>query len=102
MQGVKELQQELGKLLNWHGSRLDFLAKFILSLIKVRTVNLAEIATAFPGPAKVESHYKRLQRFFRGFELNSNAIAKLVSSLIPCRSPWILTLDRTNWKFGNV
>ena len=44
----------------------------------------------------------RLQRFFRGFELNSNAIAKLVSSLIPCRSPWILTLDRTNWKFGKV
>lgn len=102
MQGVKELQQELSNLLNWHGSRLDFLAKFILSLIKVRTVNLAEIATAFPGPAKVESHYKRLQRFFRGFELNSSTIAELVSSLIPGKAPWILTLDRTNWKFGQV
>ena len=38
---------------------------FLIGLIRVRTVNLVEIATGFSGKAKVESHYKRLQRFLR-------------------------------------
>jgi hypothetical protein len=59
MKGVKELKTELGKSLDWHGSRLDFLAKFILALFQVKTVNLAQVARAFPGRAKVDSHYKR-------------------------------------------
>ena len=102
MLGVKELKQVLGNVLNWHGSRLDFLAKFMLALIAVRTVNLAEIATAFAGHAKVDSKYKRLQRFFKDFELNYDLIAKLIVNLIPAKPPWYLTLDRTNWKFGRI
>jgi hypothetical protein len=103
IKSVKELKRELGKSLDWHGSRLDFLAKFILALFKVKTVNLAQVATAFPGRAKMESHYKRLQRFFRGFSLDYAVIAKLVTSLLPIRrEAWVLTLDRTNWKFGQV
>ena len=35
----------------------------------MRSVNLAELATGFGGAAKVGSHYKRLQRFFRSFEI---------------------------------
>lgn len=66
IKSVKELKRELGKSLDWHGSQLDFLAKFILALFKVKTVNLAQVATAFPGRAKRESHYKRVRRFFRG------------------------------------
>jgi hypothetical protein len=65
MLGVKELKQKLGNQLNWHGSRIDFLAKFMLALIAVRTVNLAEIAIAFAGQAQVDSKYNRLQRFFK-------------------------------------
>ena len=46
---------------------------------------------------------KRLQRFFRGFSLDYAVIAKLVTSLLPIRGEaWVLTLDRTNWKFGQV
>jgi hypothetical protein len=85
MKGIKELKAELGKSLDWHGSRLDFLAKFILALFKVKTVNLAQVATAFPGRAKVDSHCKRLQRFFRGFLLDYEVIAKLVTNLLPIR-----------------
>jgi hypothetical protein len=33
-----------------------------------RTVNLSIPATAFSGQSKVESNYKRLQRFLREFE----------------------------------
>jgi hypothetical protein len=103
MKGVKELKAALGPCLVWHGSRLDFLAKFILALFKVKTVNLAQMATAFSGRAKVDSHYKRLQRFFRGFSLDYTVLARVVTNLLPIREEaWVLTLDRTNWKFGRV
>ena len=102
MLGVKELKQKLGNQLNWHGSRIDFLAKFMLALIAVRTVNLAEIALGFGGRAQVDSNYKRLQRFLKKFELDYDEITKVIANLIPISGPWYLTIDRTNWKFGRV
>ena len=50
--------------------------------LRVKTVNLAEIATGFSGEAKVASHYKRLQRFFRDFELDDESIALMVVKVI--------------------
>ena len=70
-QAQKELQKELRKHLKWYKSRVDFLANFLFTRLAVRTVNLAEIATAFYGAAQVESHSKRLPRFFKGFSLGT-------------------------------
>ena len=70
MAEYKELEHTLGKNLNWNKARINFLAKFLVALIQVRTVNLAEIANSFSGKAKEESNYKRIQRFLRYFEFN--------------------------------
>lgn len=79
------------------------LAQFLLALFKVRSVNLAELATGFGGQAQVDSHYKRLQRFFRSFEIDLDHLARLLVRLVPVGDgPWRLTLDRTHWKFGQV
>ncbi len=75
---VRELKAVLAEYLPWHGARIGFLAQFLLALFKVRSVSLAELATGFGGPAKVESHYKRLQRFFRSFEIDQDALARLL------------------------
>jgi hypothetical protein len=94
-------KQVLSEQLDWHGARVSFLAPFIIALFKVKTVNLAELATAFNGRVKPESSYKRLQRFLRGFELNFPHLARLVVKLMPLEEgPWYLTLDRTKWRFG--
>lgn len=85
---------------DWHGARITFVAQFILALIRVRTVNFAEIATAFCGDAKVDSNYRRIQRFFKDFSLSRAQVAALVLRLLPLGEKWILCLDRTNWKFG--
>ncbi|MDM8569782.1 hypothetical protein QUF50_09795 [Thiotrichales bacterium HSG1] len=77
------------------------LSHFILSLIKVRTINLAELAVAFETKAQTSSNYKRLQRFFKNFEIDFDLIAKMIANWLP-KEPWILCLDRTNWKFGKV
>ena len=93
---IQELKAVLSAHLPWHGARIGFLAQFLLALLKVRSVSLAELATGFGGKAKVESHYKRLQRFFRGFEIDQDGLARLLTRLVPVgEGPWRLTLDRT-------
>lgn len=100
---VRELKAVLADHLPWHGARIGFLAQFLLALFKVRSVNLAELATGFGGTAQVDSHYKRLQRFFRSFEIDPDSWARLLVRLVPVGAgPWRLTLDRTHWKFGAV
>jgi hypothetical protein len=103
MMEVHQLVPVLAEVLSWNRARITFLAHFILALVKVRTVNFAELAVAFAGKAKVASKYKRIQRFFRGFPVEFPAISKLIVQLLPIRElPWILTLDRTNWKLGRL
>lgn len=100
---IEQLTATLNPHLNWHGARLAFLALFLKALFQVRTVNLAEIATALNPQAKESSNYRRLQRFFADFALNEDTLARLVVLLLP-RPPegYTLTLDRTTWYFGKV
>ena len=94
------LKQALQPHLGWHGARISFLALFLLALLKVKTVNLSELAVGFGGKALKESNYKRLQRFFRNFELDYLEIAKIVVGWVNIPQPWVLSLDRTTWEFG--
>jgi hypothetical protein len=86
-----------------NSARINFIACFILALLKMRTVNLTQIADAFPGVSEKESKYKRIQRFFKDFYLDMDLAAKLIFELLPFKiSKWTLTMDRTNWKFGKL
>ena len=98
---ILQLKSVLSGHLAWHGARLSFLAMFLIGLLKVKTVNLTEIATALNPKAKVSSNYRRLQRFFAEFELDYEVIAKLIVALLPKPAEgYTLSLDRTNWQFG--
>jgi len=98
MNQYSALKQALQPHLGWHGARISFLALFLLALIKVKTVNLSELAVGFGGKALKESNYKRLQRFFRNFELDYSEIAKIVVGWLKLPQPWVLSLDRTTWE----
>jgi Transposase DDE domain len=100
MNQVTLIRKTLQPHLSWHGARLTFLALFLIALFRVKTVNLSELAVGFMGKAQQESNYKRLQRFFRGFEFDYYDIARLVSGMMQIPQPWVLSLDRTNWEFG--
>lgn len=103
MVGTEMLEAIFKEHLCWNAARINFLICFVIGLLKVRTVNLAEIAAAFPGMAKKDSKYKRLQRFFRLFDVDFSDMAKLLASLSPVRDMfWTLTIDRTNWKLGKL
>lgn len=69
-------------------------------MLKVKTVNLSELAVGFGSKALKESNYKRLQRFFRNFELDYFESAKIVVGWLNIPQPWLLSLDRTTWEKG--
>ncbi len=102
MQELNQLRQTLGSHLPWHGARLAFLSCFLVALFRAKTINLAELATVFPSQAQPSSSYKRLQRFFRTFDVEPEVMAPLVVALLAIPEPWTLSLDRTNWSFGVV
>lgn len=102
MNQVNLLRQTLRPLLGWHGARLSFLALFLIALLRVKTVNLVELATGFRTHAQTESSYKRLQRFFRDFDLDYAVIARAIVALMDIPQPWVLSTDRTEWSFGQT
>ena len=103
MRELQILKDALRPYFSMNTARLHCLAGIILALLKVRTVNFVELADGFPGKAKKASKYKRIQRFFRFFPINYEVIARFVVQLLEIKDgPWVLTMDRTNWKFGKI
>lgn len=99
---LRSLEQKLSESIDWNQARIKFLARFLVALIAVKTVCLSQIASVFAGHAQTASHDKRIQRFLRGFDLDYAALARLVSALSGVEAPWVLSLDRTNWKLGKA
>lgn len=102
MTDIRSLEQTLLENLPWNKARIKFVARFLLALYAVQTVNLSILASAFSGSAQIESNYKRLQRFLRQFELPYAELAGFIVKLLGLPGPWTLALDRTNWKVGGV
>jgi len=99
MEHVTELAGILQPHLGWNKARITFLARFLLALLQLGTVRLTRLAVALNGAAQQESNYRRIQRFFSGFEIDPDAIARLVLFLAP-RERVLLILDRTQWQLG--
>lgn len=73
---------------------------FVISILKMRTVGLVHLAIV-PNPlVKQESNYRRIQNFFQKYSFDVDAMGSFLLSLLPPNEKLILTLDRTNWKFG--
>jgi hypothetical protein len=102
MADIRLLERTLRDNVAWNRARINFLAHFIIALIEVRTVNLSEIANVFLGRAKRESHYKRVQRFLRFFQMPYAQVARFVVRLLGVPAPWVITLDRTDWYLGET
>jgi hypothetical protein len=102
MADIRPLERTLSSNVAWNKARINFLAKFLVALIQVKTVNLVQVACAFSGRAKPDSHYKRIQRFLSGFDLCYATIARFVVKLADTQPPWVITMDRTDWYFGQT
>lgn len=80
----------------------DLICRLMGALIQTRSVNLKKLAAALSGTAQIDSHYRRLQRFFSS-DLSPKAFTDLiVHRLIRPGKSVFLTLDRTHWKYGET
>ena len=102
MASTLRLERTIAETVSWNKARINFLAKFIVALLQVKTVSLVQIASVMSGRANTESHYKRCQRFLRFFDLEFADVASLVLNWLGIPSPFVLSIDRTDWYLGQT
>ena len=100
---INELENNLKDTFGWHKSRIRCLVQIVVGLIAVRSVNLKELACAFMGETELNSHYRRLQRFFAQVRFPRHTLANLLLCLFYSADEKVyLSMDRTNWKWGKA
>ena len=94
------MQEHFGTTMNL--ARIKLMALMIHALCMVQTVSLHKLAAAMPSGVSRDSNMRRLQRFLARYTLNLDLIARMIFSLLPVKSGLVLSMDRTNWKFGQT
>ena len=85
-----------------HLSRLKCLCSLVLGLIQIRRVTLNELALSFEGSASQDSVTKRISRFLSSLVFPYDAMSHYIWSRFQTEEETLLSLDRTNWKFGQL
>ena len=88
-----------GKKIN--KSRKDFIVLIICALIVSRSVRYGELAEEMATDVETESNHRRIQGFMAGYELNYEWVALVILMLLPDKSKVCLSMDRTEWEFGD-
>lgn len=100
---VANLTKILRSELSWNKARLECLGILIVSILHNRTVNLVKLSAEAPSDIKAESLYRRFQNFFLRFAMPLDDIGRLaLSKLTKPKGGWVLSMDRTNWKYGRT
>lgn len=96
------LENVLLQDLQCNANRLEFISLFVLGVIRTKTVNFVQIATALNPSAKNASNYRRIQRLFEQFSFDESKLARFVLRQLGNDTPKVICLDRTNWCFGKL
>lgn len=83
-------------------ARIKAMSMVILALCKVQQVTYTKLASAFDNKADRESNLRRIQRLIAQCVIDTDSIARLILKLIPVKGPYVLAMDRTNWKFSTT
>lgn len=102
MHECKELRRKIQAHLPLHGARCDFIIRFVLALVVVRSVTLSTVASVLNPKVLPESNERRIKRFLGGVGFDGEAWLKLALALLPLEGKLFLTLDRTTWELGSV
>lgn len=81
-------------------ARIKLMAYMLHALCVVQTVSLHKLASAMPTSVERDSNLRRIQRFIANYALNLDLVARMIFSLLPVKGGLVLSMDRTNRKFG--
>ena len=104
MEKISELQAILNGTFQWNKARMECFINMLIALLISRTVNLSKIAAVILGGKTTKaSCYRRVQRFFAKFTIDFDMIAGFIFRLMfVSGGTWHLTMDRTNWRWGET
>jgi len=74
--------------------RQNFIAQFVIGLLKSRNVPFCEVAQHLNDAVKPASNKTRMQDFFRETDLNYLLLAHLLLTLLPATGKLRLSLDK--------
>ena len=95
------LDKSLEGYLDWSKPRRACFIGLLLSLLRIKQVNLTQLALGFESDTDVLSRYRRLQRFFSEMRFNYDGLARLIVGLFALdNEKYYLALDRTHWRWG--
>ena len=100
MEEVSSLAAKIKAHLPLYQARINFIAQFVLSLIRSRSTNLYRVAEEFQTKADAESSYRRIKRFFADYEYSYEQLGLFILSCLDI-DRYTLCMDRTNWKHGS-
>lgn len=96
-----ELMNIISGNFGWNKARVTCFVNMLVALLITGTVNLTKIARAMPGNAEQASRYRRVTRFFANYAIDFDVIAIFIFKLFFVHGgTWYLTMDRTNWQWG--
>jgi len=80
-------------------ARKKLMINFILGLVLSKSVNFSKIAEHFNPDVQLASHVRRIERFFKEYELDYIQIGVMLCCFLP-PGRISLSIDRSNWKLG--
>ena len=91
------LRQTLKPLLGWHGARLNFLARFLIALWRVKTINLSELAIGFRSNVKEGGAIAPDRCGATALDANASASLRLGLFTVDCyrhrfKSIWVFSI----------
>jgi len=63
----KGLKEALSEMFNGHGQRLSMVSKLVLAVLKMCTVNYAQLALVINPKVKIENNFERIQHFMKSY-----------------------------------
>jgi hypothetical protein len=103
MQQINELSNILNQQFKWNKAKMDCFCGMLIGLIKARSINLSKIANAFPSKAESDSRYRRMQGFIHDYPIDFDTVAWFMMKLFNfLNEQFSITLDRTNWQWGEM
>jgi len=102
MKYYRSLTDLLQRHFSIHQARLKFIARFTLALLMQSTVSFPKLALVLSRGAKPASNERRIQRFMSGYALDFSSFGRFLLQLVPQSEDFVVSMDRTNWKFGRT
>jgi hypothetical protein len=79
----------------------DIFARALVSLLTARKISLQHVAHLMPGEQNAEANRQQIRRCLDHEALTDDVWTRALAALLPS-SPWILALDRTEWRRGDT